>query len=83
MNQPRGFFTAILTQNLRYIYVIGGLTNGATRSGSRNQPGSEHHPALSTALDSIEKYDTFSQKWQLVAPMKTSKGMHAACQMIM
>ena len=28
MNQARGFFSAVLTQNLRYIYVIGGLTNG-------------------------------------------------------
>lgn len=38
MNQARGFFTAILTQNLRYIYVIGGLANG--------QPSQQTHKEL-------------------------------------
>jgi len=32
MNQPRGFFGAVLSQNLRYIYVIGGLTSSSSTS---------------------------------------------------
>jgi len=38
-----------------------------------------HQTTIDIPLDSIEKFDTFSRKWQLVAPMKTSRGRHAVC----
>jgi hypothetical protein len=32
MNQARGYFSLILSQSLRYIYVIGGLTNSKKKA---------------------------------------------------
>ena len=90
MNQARGFFTAVLTQSLRYIYVIGGLTDRPASQAQHNKSTdirdrknqidlNRQNAKTDVAIDSIEKFDTFSQKWQLVAPMKSKRGRHAMC----
>ena len=64
LNQPRSNFHAIMTRDLRYIYVVGGLSDNGQ------------------ALASIEKYDNFAQRWDLVSPMNSKRVKFAACQII-
>ena len=87
MNQARGYFSLILSQSLRYIYVIGGLTNSKKKANKQvwidlvnnslvNQIDQDEDKELQSGiirntgcLNSIEKFDVFSKKWQLVAPL--------------
>ena len=66
MNQPRANFQASLSSNLRFIYVAGGVTNSKKKDAQQY-------------LKSIEKYDVFEQKWQLLAPLSEKRAMHAGC----